>query len=234
MLPLLALLIIVIVSLLVVRVGTNALILTGMSQEAAKFQAASAFFGVGFTTSEAEMVMRHSVRRGVVLKLIIAGNVGLTSAMATLIVTFVANDKSGETSHLLQVAVTVLGITSVAFLFNLKIIKKPVDALVTRYLKSSGVVRALDYELLLKVEEGFSVSEVTISPDHPWCGKKLMESRPSDAGVVVLNVRHVDGSFSGAPDKDFQLNSGDELMIYGADSCVAKVASHLSKEEGAE
>ncbi|MEO1856388.1 MAG: TrkA C-terminal domain-containing protein [Rubritalea sp.] len=231
MLPLLALLIIVIVSLLVVRVGTNALVLTGMSQEAAKFQAASAFFGVGFTTSEAEMVMRHSVRRGVVLKLIIAGNVGLTSALATLIVTFVTNDNSEGGGHLMQVIATVFGIASVAFLLNLKIVKKPVDALMIHYLKSSGVVRAMDYELLLKVEEGFSVSEVTISPGHPWCGKKLMESRPSDNGVVVLNVRHADGGFTGAPDKDFLMKSGDELMIYGADASVRKVANNLSEDE---
>jgi hypothetical protein len=234
MVPLLALMIIVIVSLFVVRVGTNALVLTGMSHEAARFQAASAFFGVGFTTSEAEMVMRHSVRRGVILKLIIAGNVGLTSALATLIVTFVAKDNAEGGSHLLQAVATIFGIGSVAFLMNLKIIKKPVDALMIRYLKSSGVVRAMDYELLLKVEEGFSVSEVVMSPNHAWCGKKLMESRPSDSGVVVLNVRHANGDFTGAPDKDFQLNSGDELMIYGADDCVANVANNLSGDGGSE
>ncbi len=226
MVPLFALMIIVIVSLLVVRVGTNALALTGMSQEAAKFQAASAFFGVGFTTSEAEMVMRHSVRRGVILKLIIAGNVGLTSAMATLIVTFVKNDPT-KMSHGMQIALTVLGVTAIAFLLNLKIIKKPVDAIMVRSLKSAGVVKAMDYELLLKVEDGFSVSEVTIHEGHPWCGKKLMESRPSDCGVVVLNVRHADGGFTGAPDKDFRLHTGDELMIYGADVSVAKVANKM-------
>ena len=65
---LLALLIIVIVSLLIVRIGTNALLLTGMSLQASRFQAASAFFGVGFTTSEAEMVVRHAVRRKIVLQ----------------------------------------------------------------------------------------------------------------------------------------------------------------------
>ena len=66
---LLALLIIVIVSLLIVRIGTNALVLTGMSLDASRFQAASAFFGVGFTTSEAEMVVGHVVRRKIILHL---------------------------------------------------------------------------------------------------------------------------------------------------------------------
>lgn len=228
--PLFALLIIVMLSLLVVRVGTNALRLTGMSQEAANFQAASAFFGVGFTTSEAEMVMSHSVRRGVILKLIIAGNLGLTSALATLIVGFAKTDAS-ELSHITRLGLTVLGIGAVAFLLNLKIVKKPVDALMIRSLKSSGVVKAMDYETLLKVENGYSVSEVTIDADHPWCGKFLSESRPSDSGVVVLNIHHSDGSFTGAPDKDCHIEAGDDVMIYGADSCVAKVANNMKDEK---
>lgn len=226
--PLFALLIIVMLSLLVVRVGTNALILTGMSLEAAKFQAASAFFGVGFTTSEAEMVMRHSVRRSVVLKLIIAGNIGLTSALATLIVSF-ANE-STEVSHMSRLVLTVAGVLCVAFLLNLKIVKKPVDAVMTRFLKSSGVVKAVDYETLLKVENGYSVSEITINTEHPWCGKLLKESRPSECGIVVLNVLRSGGEFTGAPDKDFRLQDGDEVMIYGADSCVTKVAQNMKDE----
>jgi len=74
---LLALLSIVFIALLVVRIGTNALVLTGMSLTAARFQSASAFFGVGFTTSEAEMVVGHEVRRRIILHLIVAGTLGL-------------------------------------------------------------------------------------------------------------------------------------------------------------
>ncbi|MFD2159511.1 TrkA C-terminal domain-containing protein [Rubritalea tangerina] len=219
-------------SLLVVRLGTNALMLTGMSREAATFQSASAFFGVGFTTAEAEMVMRHSIRRKIVLRQIIAGNIGLTSALATLVVTFVQNDNAADgMSHWLQLLLTVFGIASLAFLLNLKVIKKPVDTLLMRSLQSSGMVRVCDYELLLRVEEGFSVSEVKVNASHPWCGRKLMESRPSDFGVVVLNVRHVDGRFTGAPDKDFRVQEGDELMIYGADADVARVANNLKHAE---
>ena len=45
--------VVVIVSLLVTRVATVALTLTGMSREMVRFQARSALTGVGFTTSEA-------------------------------------------------------------------------------------------------------------------------------------------------------------------------------------
>ena len=69
--PLFALLAIIFISLLVVRIGTNALVMTGMSLPASQFQASSAFFGVGFTTSEAEMVVGHAVRRKIILHLIV-------------------------------------------------------------------------------------------------------------------------------------------------------------------
>src|SRR5690606_20400156 len=96
MAPLIALLIIVVVALLLVQLGANALVLTGMSRSAAVFQAASAFFGVGFTTREAELVVEHPVRRRIILHLIIAGNIRLTSALATLVVTLVQSRELGD------------------------------------------------------------------------------------------------------------------------------------------
>ena len=58
-----SLLIVLTISLMVTRVATMALVLTGMSREAARFQARSAFSGVGYTTREAEDVVSHPVRR---------------------------------------------------------------------------------------------------------------------------------------------------------------------------
>src|SRR5919202_5031770 len=80
--------IVVLVSLLITRVGTVALSLTGLSTESARFQARSAFFGVGFTTAEAESVVNHPVRRRIVLWLILLGNAGVISVIATLMLSF--------------------------------------------------------------------------------------------------------------------------------------------------
>jgi hypothetical protein len=83
------LVIIAIASLLVVRLGTTALVLTGLERDTSEFQAYSAFFGVGFTTRESEHVVNHPVRRRIVQHLILAGQVGLTSVIVPLVVTFV-------------------------------------------------------------------------------------------------------------------------------------------------
>ncbi len=77
---LISILIVLVISLLVVRVATVALTLTGMSQQMAKFQARSAFTGAGFTTSESENVVGHPVRRRIIMLLMLVGNAGIVTA----------------------------------------------------------------------------------------------------------------------------------------------------------
>lgn len=222
--PLLALLTIVFVSLLIVRVGTNALVLTGMSLSAARFQAASAFFGVGFTTAEAEMVVGHRVRRRIILHLIIAGNIGLTSALATLIVTFVGKSDQGASGLFSVIGIVLLTILVLYVLASTSYIRRPMDALMRYSLERAGVARALDYELLLNVEHGYCVSDFKIGKNHPFEGKALCESRPNDQGIVVLGITKPNGSFLGTPHKDVVLEAGDTLMVYGSEEAVDKMA----------
>lgn len=220
---LIALGIIVLVALLLVQLGTNALMLTGMSLPVARFQAASAFFGVGFTTKEAELVVNHPARRRIILHLIIGGNIGLTSAMATLIVTFVGNTNDDGVPHGLLLLMILLGVLFVAVFLNLPFVKKPLDVIMRKSLEGVGVVRAVDYELLLKVREGFCVSDLEVSKGHPIAGKKLMESRPSDRGIVVLGIYHHRGKFEGAPSKDAVIQAGDTIMVYGTEESVEEL-----------
>ena len=54
-------------SVILIRVAAVALESTGLSRDAARFQARSAFTGVGFTTAEAENVVVHPIRRRIVM-----------------------------------------------------------------------------------------------------------------------------------------------------------------------
>ena len=62
MIAILTLMTVLTLSLVIVRVATIALTLTGLSRELARFQARSAFTGTGFTTSESEKVVAHPIR----------------------------------------------------------------------------------------------------------------------------------------------------------------------------
>ena len=88
MLSLLTFLVVLVLSILVTRIATLALVHTGLSSESARLQARSAFTGVGFTTSEAEKIVRHPVRRRIVMLLMLLGNAGMVTAVSSLLLTF--------------------------------------------------------------------------------------------------------------------------------------------------
>ena len=84
MVAIISLLTVLVLSLLVVRVATVALTLTGLSKQLARFQARSAFTGSGFTTTESEKVVHHPVRRRIIMLLMLLGNAGIVTAMSSL------------------------------------------------------------------------------------------------------------------------------------------------------
>lgn len=219
----LALVVIVLVALLVVKIGSSALQLTGMSRSVARFQAASAFFGVGFTTREAEQVVSHPVRRKIILYLIIAGNIGLTSALATLLVTMMGSSERGLGMTFAWLGVIGLGILALALFFNLRFISGPVDRFMRATLERAGMKRIIDYDYLLNLRDGYCVYDGEIKEGHDWIGKELRQVRPADEGVLVLGIYRDKGEFVGAPKKDTIVEKKDVLMVYGRDEDVTKV-----------
>jgi hypothetical protein len=95
-------------SLVITRVATVALTMTGLSEEAARFQARSAFTGTGFTTKEAETVMNHPVRRQIIMFLMIIRSAGLVSIIMSLILSFLGS--ASETTKLYRLAFIVGGV----------------------------------------------------------------------------------------------------------------------------
>jgi len=72
-----SLLVVVTVSILITRIATIMLTHTGLSQETARFRARSAISGRGCSTAKAERVVRHPLRRRIVLVLTLLRNVGV-------------------------------------------------------------------------------------------------------------------------------------------------------------
>jgi hypothetical protein len=223
--PVIALLVIALVSLLAVRVGSTALMMTGISWDTSSFQAYSAFFGVGFTTKEAELVVNHPVRRRIIRDLILAGNVGLTSALATLIVTLLQSSSGGDT--VLMLAWLVGGLLLLLFISRLTWFQKVLDRVIQYTLERTGMVRALDYELLLRIQHGYVVSEIEILPDTLLAGRTLRESRPWDRGVVVLAIKRDGETQHGIPSRDDLIKAGDVLTAYGKETALQAMTQPL-------
>ena len=91
-----SLLIVAALSMVVMRIAAMGLMLTGLSRESARFQARSAFTGTGFTTVEAESVLNHPVRRRIIMLLMLVGNVGIATVMATIVLSVLDAGKGGN------------------------------------------------------------------------------------------------------------------------------------------
>lgn len=218
MVAVVTLIVIAMVSLLAVRAGSTALMMTGLSWDAASFQSYSAFFGVGFTTREAELVVNHPVRRRIIRDLILAGNIGLTSALATLVATLVQN--SSGIRPLLIVGGLIVGLGLLLYLTKVSWVQHAVDKVIQRTLEQTGLVKVMDYELLLRIQHGFVVSEVEILPDTPVVNLTLSQSRPWDHGVVILAVKRDGRSNEGLPSAATTLLVGDVVTVYGEEEKI--------------
>ncbi len=226
MVAIVSLLVIAMVSLLAVRAGSTALMMTGLSWDTASFQSYSAFFGVGFTTREAEMVVNHPVRRRIIRDLILAGNIGVTSAAATLIATMVQN--SSGFRPLLIVGGLVVGLGLLLYLTKVSWVQRAIDKTIQRTLEKTGLVRVMDYELLLRIQHGYVISEREIFADTEIADQSLRQSRPWDKGVVILSVKSNGKDLPGIPNANTVLRSGDVVTVYGEEHNIHKLFGSTS------
>ncbi|MFO0832344.1 MAG: TrkA C-terminal domain-containing protein [Phycisphaerales bacterium] len=212
-----SLLIIAGVSLVIVRIGATALMLTGLSWDIASFQAYSAFFGVGFTTAEAELAVCTPHRRRIITHLIIAGNLGLTAGLGSMIVAFVKAEGTSGELHVLGWAVG--GLLALILVGMTPPVRRLVDWCIRLTLRTSGVVHAADYSLLLRLHAGYGVSDIALEPASRLVGHSLRQLRLGSQGVVILGIARRDGSgnevYIGTPHGDEELRAGDVLTVYG-------------------
>lgn len=228
-----ALLLIVFASLFIAWIGATALMMTGLSRSVAKFQAISCFFGVGFTTAEAEMIVSHPVRRKIASHLIILGNLGITGALGALIVTMVKSDpdwvnhlfgiKSESKAVHLLMAAGIFGVT--VLVFRLGFVHRLIEATIRFSLERSGVVRAMDYETLLRAREGYVVSEFEIDPGHPFIGRTLESLALGKNGVLVLGILRESGEYEPTPSRLTTIEEGDVLTVYGEETRLRETLS---------
>lgn len=220
MLPVLSLLMVVVLSLIVNRVATVALVLTGLSKESARFQARSAFTGAGFTTSESESMVNHPVRRRIVMLLMMAGNVGLASVATTLILTF-ANGSDGAGGPITSIVIIVVGVGVLWWVGASKWLDRRLSRVIARALCRWTTLDARDYAALLHLAGDYGVAEVMVKDEDPLVDQTLAQAKLTEVGIIVLGLQHYGGGFTGAPRGSTTIRARDVLIVYGRDKDIA-------------
>lgn len=218
----LALLLVLVVSIVTVRIGATALRMTGLSWDAAMFQAHSAFFSVGFTTTEAEMVVNHPVRRRIIMHMILVGNMWFAGIVASVIVTFGTIERWDEGLEL--TGLILVGVLLIWLASKTPVVRAVADRVIRFSLERAGHVHVVDYALMLRVHAGYYVTEVEINRDHPLVGQTLAQGKLGQRGIVVLGIERADGSYVGAPNGQTHIEQGDMLMAYGQEDNLSALA----------
>ena len=213
MISIVSLLVVLTLSILVTRVATVALTHTGLSRESAKFQARSAFTGVGFTTNESEKVVNHPLRRRILLMLMLLGNAGVVTAVSSLILSFVNLNQSG--AMFWRVILLVTGLVVLWTFAASQWVDRHLSNLVSKALKRYTNLKIHDFAKLLHLAGDYQVTELLVKSGDWLAGRKLAELGLRKEGIMVLGVTREDGRFIGAPDGETEIKADDVLILYG-------------------
>jgi hypothetical protein len=221
---------ILVFSILITRVASIALTHTGLSRESSRFQARSAFTGVGFTTTESEKVVNHPVRRRILLLLMILGNAGIVTGIASLIIGFSGIDERVDTW--IKIVILLGGISVLWYLANSQWVDRQLSRIIEKLLNRYGGLDVKDYASLLKLTGDYRIGEIGIECKHWLCRKKLKNTYLRDEGINVLAISRQDGSFYGTPAGETTIEDGDTLIVYGRAEALQKLDKRLKGTRG--
>jgi hypothetical protein len=232
--------IVLVASFIAVRIGAIAFQLTGLEWSLAKFQALSCFSGTGFTTKEAELITGNPQRRRIASVLIVLGNAGLVTMIATI--ASALNPQMALWAKLsesvlpfsfprylvpwVNLVLIIVAIYVVYKVFtNQKLLKRLTSSLRTKII-SKKIFKPVSFEELLLVAGGYGVSRIDIPGQSPLVDKMLADSELRRNDINVLAIIRADATMPNPPAKT-KILVGDELICFGKLENIRKL-SHPS------
>lgn len=230
MIAVVSLLVVVTITLIINRIGAIALVATGLSMEVAHFQARSALTGVGFTTSETELIVQHPSRRRIVLLLMLVGNAGLATIIATLVLGLTGEQDAGSLA--LRVVTLIVGLVVLLMLFRSRGVDRRLTRTITWALRRFTTLDVRDFVQLLDLASDYTVAEIPVESDSWIAERNLSDLHLPEEGVLVLGVRRRDGTFVGAPRGHTAIHEHDTLVVYGFADVIADLGVRKLGHEG--
>jgi len=205
-------LIAIIISMLIVRAGAIALMMTGMSFDKAKFQALSAFSGTGFTTREAERVVNNARRRKIVSWLMILGNAGIVTVIVTATSSFATARGLGIG---LNVLVLATGLAVIFIIVRHTPFVRHWEAFAQARLERLKIFEEdTTVDELLHIAEGYGVMRIQLLENSPFIGQTFADINSTLEHSFILGIER-DREWLPTPRLNSKLTKDDYLVIYG-------------------
>lgn len=204
-------------SIFVIRIASVALRLTGLEESQARFQSLSAFTGTGFTTSEAEMIVNYPVRRRIVGLLMVIGNLGLVTVLATLVTSLVNTE--GEPDAIIQQLIWLLcGLALLWILMLNQTADRILCAWISRLLNATTLLGQRCFQRLLQLGSGYSVCEHPLPLRYAGESGHRLHSELENRRLSLLAILSAQGDrLEVGSSSNHILQNGDRLILAGAD-----------------
>ena len=213
------LLITILISFTIVRIGGFALQLTGIEPDIARFQALSAFSGTGFTTREAERVVGHRIRRRIVTILIILGNAGTVTVIATLVASF--TQVGGYTWFFIRLAIIIGGIIGLYQLIIRSNVGHRILAWLQRPIMNRILREAPAVDEIFHVEKDWAISLALMRGSSKSIGLSVADIA-AEGDIEILGINRA-GNYLTRPDGEERIVEGDRLLVYANRKSVKRI-----------
>jgi hypothetical protein len=228
---LISLIIIFILSVLITKIASESLVHTGLSKEMAKFQARSAFTGVGFTTRESESIVNHPVRRKIIMSLMLIGNIGIISALASLMLTFV-NVTGDKLANIVRVSIIAGSLVSLWLLSKSKWLEQILAKIIKKALKKFTTLNIKDYVEILNLKNEYEITVITVNEDDWMTSKKVKDIDLRNEGINLIGIQRKNGTYIGVPYGDTKIVNEDQLILYGRKKSLRNLEKRKQDSSG--
>ena len=204
-------LLVIIISFLVIRAGTIALMMTGMDRKKASFQALSAFTRAGFTTREAEAVVNNPQRRRIITWLIILGNAGLVAVIVSATSSIVSSEGYQVP---ITIFVIIIGTYIIYKLISRAGFTRRWEGFIEQRFIKSHAFEEVATEDLLHFIEGYGLVRAIITENSPFVGSTVSDVRFLDRDMVILGIER-GKDWIPHPKAKVTIENDDKIIVYG-------------------
>jgi len=232
--------IVLVASFVIVRIGAVAFQLTGLEWSLAKFQSLSCFSGTGFTTKEAELITRDRQRRRIASVLMVLGNAGLVTMVATaasalnpentlfgwLTESFLPFKVPGWSAGWVNLGFIIIALFAIYKIFtNKSFAQKLTDYLRKKILKRE-FFKPVSFEELLLLTGGYGITRIEVGSKSLLVDKTLAESELRKNDITVLAIVRDEATIPNPP-AHTKIKVADELISFGRLENIRKNANDI-------
>jgi K+/H+ antiporter YhaU regulatory subunit KhtT len=154
--------------------------------------------------------------------------------ISSLFLSLTSTDGSGNITDRVwfRILVLLLGLAGLWILTYSKWLDRKLSQVIEYLLSRYTDIEVRDYAGLLHLTGNYVVGEMTVRDDDWLAGRKLIEMRLSEEGILVLGIERTDGTYIGAPRGHNTLEVGDVLLLYGQAEALRNLDERRTGSEG--